>query len=113
MAMPGLIALVQCPKTLIDGCLKPLRKLVPALDPMIEQYGTEVLKAYEQGTVFAPAVMIGAASEKGIYVLCESQATGIQRPETSSHLGKFTNGRVMNSLFGFIPEHNHSRPAAS
>lgn len=49
-----------------------LRGLVPKLDPVIEQYITESLVAFNREANFAAAVMLGAASEKTIYLLAES-----------------------------------------
>ncbi len=46
-----------------------LKKLVKALDPVIEQYVSEGLSSFEKGNNFAAAVMIGAASEKEVYLL--------------------------------------------
>ena len=86
----------------VDGYLNLLRKLVPVLDPVIEQYVTEGLKAYERGTYFASAVMVGAASEKGVYLLGESMRQVFRDLRQTTTLEGFINGRSMNSLFGFI-----------
>jgi len=86
----------------VDGYLNFLRKLVPILDPVMEQYVTEGLKAYERGTYFASAVMVGAASEKGVYLLGESMRKVFKDPKQTAKLEGFINGRSMNSLFGFI-----------
>ncbi len=86
----------------VDRYLNLLRKLVPALDPVIEQYVTEGLKAYERGTHFASAVMVGAASEKGVYLLSKSMRQIFKDTKQTATLERFISGRSMNSLFGFI-----------
>jgi hypothetical protein len=52
--------------------LEFLRQLVPKLDSVIDQYITEALKAFEREANFAAAVMVGAASEKAVYLLAAS-----------------------------------------
>ena len=86
----------------VDGYLNLLRKLVPVLDPVMEQYVTEGLKAYERGTYFASAVMVGAASEKGVYLLGESMRKVFKDVGQTAALERLINSRSMNSLFGFI-----------
>lgn len=46
--------------------------LVPNVDPVIGQYVEESLQTYNDGRLFASAVMIGAASEKAVYLLIEA-----------------------------------------
>ena len=56
-----------------NGYMTFLRGLVPvALDKVTEQYVTESLVAFNREAYFAAAVMLGAASEKAIYLLAES-----------------------------------------
>lgn len=52
--------------------MKFLRERVVNLDPIIEQYVIEALTAFERDSFFAAAVMLGAASEKALYLLAES-----------------------------------------
>jgi hypothetical protein len=52
--------------------MKFTRQLVPKIDPVIEQYVVEALTAFERQAYFAAAVMLGAASEKAIYLLADS-----------------------------------------
>jgi hypothetical protein len=88
----------------VDGYMKLLRRLVPKLDRVIEQYVIEGLRSYERGTLFASAVMIGAASEKGIYLLAESMRQAFKDPKQTATLEKLINGRGLNALFTFIQE---------
>jgi hypothetical protein len=61
-----------------DGYMKFLSKLVPNLDPVMKQYIEEALKAFERQANFAAAVMLGAASEKEIYLLADSMVAAIK-----------------------------------
>lgn len=54
------------------GYFEALNSAVPDLDPVIYQYVQEALIAYERQTFFAAAVMVGAASEKAIYLLVDT-----------------------------------------
>ena len=52
--------------------MKFLRKHVGTLDDVIEQYILEALTAFNREAFFAAAVMVGAASEKAVYLLTAS-----------------------------------------
>jgi hypothetical protein len=54
------------------GYMNFLRQLIPTIDSIIEQYMIEALTAFERSAYFAAAVMLGAASEKALYLLAES-----------------------------------------
>ncbi len=54
------------------GYLHFVRSRVPSLDPVIEQYLGEAAAAFERHVRFAAAVMLGAASEKALYLLGDS-----------------------------------------
>ena len=54
------------------GYINFLKKHVPTLDDVIEQYILEALTAFNRDAYFAAAVMAGAASEKAIYLLAVS-----------------------------------------
>jgi hypothetical protein len=60
-----------------DGYMKFLHQLIQPLDPVIEQYVVEALTAFERRAYFAAAVMLGAASEKAIYLLADSISTAL------------------------------------
>jgi hypothetical protein len=53
----------------VAGYINFLKKHVPTLDDVIEQYILEALTAFNRDAYFATAVMAGAASEKAIYLL--------------------------------------------
>lgn len=56
----------------VTGYMKLLREHVPTLDDVITQYILEALKAFNREAYFAAAVMVGAASEKAVYLLAAS-----------------------------------------
>lgn len=56
------------PEEYIDNLLK----IVPNLDSVISQYALESLRCFRQNLMFASAVMIGAAAERGILLLIEA-----------------------------------------
>lgn len=58
-----------------DGFMSAVNALIPTLDPIIKQYLLEAVVTYSRRAWFASAVMIGAASEKLVYILLESLLT--------------------------------------
>lgn len=86
----------------VEGYMGLLWRLVPNLDGVIEQYVKEGLRSYERGNIFAAAVMLGAASEKAIYLLAESMRKVFKVPRQTATLEKLINGRGLNKLFEFI-----------
>ena len=82
--------------------MKLVKQLVPALDPVIEQYISEGLSSFVGRHYFASAVMVGAASEKAVYILGDSMYGALKDPKDQKDLQSFLNGRSMKQLFGFI-----------
>jgi hypothetical protein len=85
-----------------DGYMKLLRQLVPNLDLVIAQYISEGLSSFVRETYFAAAVMIGAASEKAIYLLAESMLHTFKTEAQQTKLEKLMGQRSLNSLFGLV-----------
>ncbi len=54
-----------------------LQKMVPSLDDVVQEYVVEGLGSFEHDRFRAAAVMIGAASEKGLYMLAEKMLDSI------------------------------------
>jgi len=84
--------------------MKLVKQLVPALDPVIEQYISEGLSSFVGRHYFASAVMVGAASEKAVYMLGDSMYGALKDPKDQKDLQSFLNGRSMKQLFDFIRE---------
>ena len=61
-----------------------LRDHVPTLDDVIFQYTLEALVAFNREAYFAAAVMVGAASEKAVYLLAASLLNALRNLCTSS-----------------------------
>src|SRR5579875_2128956 len=79
--------------------LKFLRVRVPAIDPIIEQYIIEALIAFERESYFASAVMLGAASEKELYLLAEAVLSALKDPKKHSKLKGLLDRRKLLELF--------------
>jgi len=57
--------------------LTALLRMVPSLDDVVREYVVEGLGSFEHDRFRAAAVMIGAASEKGLYMLAEKMLDSI------------------------------------
>lgn len=79
--------------------LKFLRAKVPTIDPIIEQYIIEALTAFEREAFFASSVMLGAASEKELYLLSEAVLLALKDPKKHSKLRGLLDRRKLLELF--------------
>ncbi len=79
--------------------MKFLHERVPAIDPVIEQYVIEALTAFEREAYFASAVMLGAASEKELYLLAEAVLFALKDPKKHSKLKGLLDRRKLLELF--------------
>ena len=79
--------------------LKFLRERVPAIDPIIDQYVIEALAAFEREAYVASAVMLGAASEKELYLLAEAVLLALKDPKKHSKLKGLLDRRKLLELF--------------
>lgn len=84
--------------------LEFLRQLLPALDTVIMQYIVEALKAFEREAYFATAVMIGAASEKAVYLLADSLVRALKSTARRTALEKALGGRSLFALLDQVRE---------
>ena len=82
--------------------MKFLHDRIPNLDAVIVQYITDGLIAFERGAYFAAAVMLGAASEKALYLLAEAMVDALKSPKAKQTLEQHLKGRSLNPLFTFI-----------
>jgi hypothetical protein len=76
--------------------------LVPTFDPVIEQYVIESLIAFNREAYFAAAVMLGAASEKAIYLLAESLLGSLLDPKRREKLEALLKRRKLWDLLDAI-----------
>jgi|ERR1700722_11268441 len=75
--------------------LATLQKMVPNLDEVVREYVVEGLGSFEHDGFRAAAVMIGAASEKALYMLAEKMLDAISTPPWK---GKFSNALKRRDL---------------
>ena len=85
-----------------QGFLTALKCQVTNLDPVIEQYLAEAVAAYGRRLYFAAAVMLGAASEKSIYLLADALVNSLTDQRKSKKLAEFVNQRKLFSMIETI-----------
>ncbi len=73
--------------------------MVPNLDDVVREYVVEGLGSFEHDRFRASAVMIGAASEKALYMLAEKMLDAISTPAWK---GKFSNAFRRRDLSGLF-----------
>jgi hypothetical protein len=90
----------------VSGYMLRLSSLVPSLDPVIVQYIAEGLGSFVRGSFFSAAVMIGAASEKEIYLLAGSLVGALKHTAAQTQLTKqINNGRSLYQLLEMVRKH--------
>jgi len=85
-----------------DEYMNFLRQLVPGMDGVIEQYVIEALTAFERQAYFAAAVMLGAASEKALYLLAESMLDAFKDAKKRHLLQSTLDRRKLLELFDLV-----------
>ena len=75
-----------------------LRERVREIDPIIEQYVIEALAAFEREAYFASAVMLGAASEKELYLLAEAVLLALKDAKKHNKLKDLLDRRKLLGL---------------
>lgn len=76
-----------------------LRKLVPEIDQVVFEYVREALAGYNHRAFFASAVMIGAASEKLLYLMVETLKNAATDPSLKQQAENSYAGRSIMALF--------------
>jgi hypothetical protein len=84
-----------------DGYMK---RFDSSVDPVVRQYVSEALRTYIRGTFFASAVMIGAASEKAVYMVADALVPALQDAAKQQTLKKRIDDRKLDRLFTFIEQ---------
>ena len=74
-----------------------MKQFDASADAVVKQYISEALDTYIRGTYFASAVMIGAASEKSIYLLAESLVPALKDPAKQSSLQRKIDARKLET----------------
>ncbi len=88
----------------VRGYIGHLDLIAPNLDPIIRQYISEGLGSFNRQHYFSAAVMLGAASEREIYLLGSSMVPALQNPKHSADLVGLLGSRKLHSLLTFIGE---------
>jgi hypothetical protein len=86
----------------VTGYMKFLRELVSTLDTVVEQYVIEALTTFERRAYFAAAVMLGAASEKTIYLLADSVLGSFKDVKKREKLKTLLDRRRLLDLFEHV-----------
>ncbi len=86
----------------VVGYMKFLRERVSSMDAVIEQYVIEALTAFERQAHFAAAVMLGAASEKALYLLAESLLGAFKDAKRHDKLKALLDRRKLLELFEYV-----------
>ena len=86
----------------IAGYMKLLHERVPKIDSVIDQYVGEAVRAFNDGLDFAAAVMLGAASEKSLYLLADDTLGGLKSQISQQKLQKLMSERKLNPLLLFV-----------
>jgi len=79
--------------------IEALEKLVPNLDKVVREYVVEGLGSFEHDRFRAAAVMIGAASEKALYMLAEKMVDSISLPKWKRNFSIPLKRRDLPDLF--------------
>jgi hypothetical protein len=81
------------------GFLAALKAQIPQVDPIIGQYVQEAVAAYARMMFFASAVMIGAASEKTIYLLMDALGSSVTDLKEKAAIIKTMKERGLPAMF--------------
>ena len=85
---------------------------MPVIDPVTEQYVIEALTAFERDAFFASAVMIGAASEKQLYLLAGSVLSALKDGKRQTKLRGLLERRKLLELFETVRDIIHEAAKA-
>jgi len=88
----------------VAGYVGHLDALVPKLDPIIRQYVAEGLGSFHREHYFSAAIMLGAASEKEIYLLGASMVPALHGAQHKKDLPALLGNRSLYKLLTFIGE---------
>ena len=84
---------------LADEYVTALEQIVPTLDEVVREYVVEGLGSFEHDRFRAAAVMVGAASEKALYMLAEKMLDSISTPNWKTKFATAFKRRDLTALF--------------
>ena len=79
-----------------------MKQFGASTDVVVREYISEALQTFMHGTYFASAVMLGAASEKAVYMLADALVLAIGDATKQSQLKNRIAERRLDRLFTFI-----------
>ncbi len=79
--------------------ISTLQRMVLNLDEVVREYVVEGLGSFEHDRFRAAAVMVGAASEKALYMLAEKMLGSISTPQWKAKFTTLLNRRDLAGLF--------------
>jgi hypothetical protein len=82
--------------------MKFLKEYVPTVDDVISQYILEALVAFNREAYFAAAVMLGAASEKAVYLLAAALLNALKPSRRRTTLETTFNKRQLFALLDCV-----------
>jgi hypothetical protein len=82
--------------------MKFLKEYVPTVDDVIFQYILEALVAFNREAYFAAAVMLGAASEKAVYLLAAALLNALKPSRRRTSLETMFNKRQLFALLDSV-----------
>ena len=82
----------------VAGFMRHLNTLIPKLDRVIELYVQEALITLERKAYFAAAVMIGAASEKAVYLLAQALEGSTRNLQEKKRIANARKDRGLQAL---------------
>lgn len=90
--------------------INSIKEKIPNLDPVVEQYYLESLRACQEGLYISSVICLGAASERAIHCLAEAiinydsnYRTGIENQQYISSLIRYLS-RNIDQIFGSITD---------
>src|SRR5215211_4738684 len=82
-----------------DGYMADLKKRVPDLDTVVEQYIGESLRTYQGNSYLASMAMLGCASERSIRLLFDAYVEAIDKEVNSNKLRSKLDGRDISRAY--------------
>lgn len=85
-----------------DGLIRYIKEAIPNIDKVILQYLSESLSTFNSNHTYASAVMLGAASEKLIYLIAEALKNSINDTNDENKISENLEKRRLKALFTTI-----------
>jgi hypothetical protein len=93
-ALPGKLLPIE-----IQRLPESIQEKIPAIDPVALRFVKEAITCYEAGSMLATAFMLGAASEKAIFLLIETYRDAIGDDGHREKFASRTNSRAISIKF--------------